>query len=128
MAAIPPLLLIPLNHDVVWQLWIGREMTAGAQLYVDILEINPPLWFWIGQCLNLLAESVRAPATGTLIIAFALAIGISITFLSRLISDKRAIQRFVVYAAVLAATIVLPLNDFGQREHFVLIVSIPYCA
>jgi hypothetical protein len=128
LAAIPPLLLIPLNHDVVWQLWIGREMTAGAQLYVDILEINPPLWFWIAQSLNVLAESIRAPATGTLIIAFGLTIGISITLLSHLISDKRAIQRFAVYAAVLTATIVLPLNDFGQREHFVLIVSIPYCA
>lgn len=128
LVAIPPLLLIPLNHDVVWQLWIGREMTAGAQLYVDILEINPPLWFWIAQWLTVLAETVRAPASGTLIVAFVFAIGISITLLSRLISDKRAIERFVIYTAVLIATIVLPLNDFGQREHFVLVVSIPYCA
>ena len=33
--------------DVAWQLWIARRMHAGANLYRDIIETNPPLWFWM---------------------------------------------------------------------------------
>ena len=45
----------PLVNDVGWQLWIGREMNRGASLYGDILEVNPPLWFWIGAGIERLA-------------------------------------------------------------------------
>ena len=35
------------DSDVAWQLWIGQRMLAGANLYRDIIETNPPLWFWM---------------------------------------------------------------------------------
>ena len=42
----------PITNDVTWQLWIGRRLKAGATLYVDVMEINPPLWFWLAAAIE----------------------------------------------------------------------------
>ena len=43
------------DSDVAWQLWIGQRMLAGANLYRDIIETNPPLWFWMALPLDRIA-------------------------------------------------------------------------
>ena len=35
------------GSDVAWQLWIGHQISGGIHLYRDIIETNPPLWFWM---------------------------------------------------------------------------------
>ena len=39
------LLSIPMNHDTSWLLEATRRWVEGGRLYVDIVEINPPLIF-----------------------------------------------------------------------------------
>lgn len=118
----------PLHHDVVWQLWIGRQMVAGENLYSDILEVNPPLWFWIGR-LIVAAGTQLDISTGPLLVAFfVVAAGLAMTLSSAVEGRRPSRERGVTYTAVLATLIIMPLPDFGQREHFVLIATIPYCA
>ena len=45
------------DSDVSWQLWIARQLNGGARLYRDIVEVNPPLWFWMA-----LPVDARGPA------------------------------------------------------------------
>ena len=33
--------------DIAFPLWAAERMQHGARLYVDILEINPPLFIWV---------------------------------------------------------------------------------
>ena len=35
--------VVPLNTDVSWLLVIGERVLDGQRLYVDIVEINPPM-------------------------------------------------------------------------------------
>src|SRR3981081_1771270 len=35
--------VVPLNTDVGWLLTIGERVLDGQRLYVDIVEINPPM-------------------------------------------------------------------------------------
>src|SRR5438105_10813977 len=35
--------VLPLNTDVSWLLTIGERVLDGQRLYVDIVEINPPM-------------------------------------------------------------------------------------
>ena len=35
-----------INHDTAWYLYATRAWLDGAQLYVDIVEVNPPLSFY----------------------------------------------------------------------------------
>src|SRR4051812_38209198 len=59
------------DSDVATQLWIAHQINGGARLYRDIIEVNPPLWFWlalpvdrIATLLNVRAEHVLAPFIG----------------------------------------------------------------
>ena len=37
----------PLKDDTAWLLYVAQEWLAGRQLYVDLIEVNPPMIVWI---------------------------------------------------------------------------------
>src|SRR5260370_37955438 len=37
----------PLKDDIAWLLYVARRWMAGRELYVDVIEVNPPLIVWI---------------------------------------------------------------------------------
>ena len=41
------MLRTPLKDDVAWLLYVARRWLAGRELYVDVVEVNPPLIVWI---------------------------------------------------------------------------------
>lgn len=117
-----------LTHDVVWQLWIARQLAQGAVLYRDIWELNPPLWFWSAIPVVQLAELLAVSPAYILVIAVigagagsALAIGALAGF------DDRA-SRCVVMLSCFWFMVPMPLFDFGQREQWALICALPYAA
>ena len=37
----------PLRDDVAWLLYVAGQWLGGQRLYVDLIEVNPPLIVWI---------------------------------------------------------------------------------
>ena len=37
----------PLKDDIAWLLYVARRWLAGRELYIDVVEVNPPLIVWI---------------------------------------------------------------------------------
>jgi len=37
----------PLKDDIAWLLYVAQQWLAGRQLYVDLIEVNPPMIVWI---------------------------------------------------------------------------------
>lgn len=102
---------IPIGHDAIWAIWIGRQMLNGATLYRDIIEVNPPLWFWLAVP----QAALGLEAATTVRLFFAVSIALSLF----LIPAKYRLPSLAAFA-------LLPLADFGQREHFTLIATAPY--
>ena len=120
VAVISPIyFLIPITHDAAWQMWIGRQMAHGANLYTDIVEVNPPLWFWIAVPLARVAEWTGIRSLAFLIAFFLLSIAFSLWLCARLAPKKMPLWP-------LAVVFLFPLRHFAQREHFVLIFTVPY--
>lgn len=119
---------IPLTHDVVWQLWIARQIANGAMLYRDILELNPPLWFWSAVPLDW-AGRILDVSPGRLLVQVVI-IGATLSALTfgALAEPERLVYRAGLMVAVFAFEIVVPLYDFGQREQLALICALPYAA
>lgn len=113
-------------HDITWQLWIARHLNAGVGLYSGIMEVNPPLWFWLAQPIDLLASLTGLPALRLLLAAVLLLIGLSLILAARLSRDYPPRQRAVLYCGMLLATVLITIGDFAQREHLTLIAAIPY--
>jgi len=37
----------PINHDSGWYLYAAGAFMDGAKIYRDLIDINPPLIFWL---------------------------------------------------------------------------------
>ena len=112
--------------DVAWQLWTAHQIRMGARLYVDIIETNPPLWFWEAVPLDWASALFRIPSHVLLVAATGCAAALSVWGTGRLIKYIPAPWRamLLVYAAL--TLLLMPLIDTGQREQVVLIGMLPY--
>lgn len=117
-------------HDPSWYLSATRAwLFDGAELYTDIIEINPPLAFYV------IAPAVWASAT------FGISANLALNlYLVLLAAGSSALVLWIVREAgecsvsfrcayVLAATFIAlfgALPDQGQREHFLVLFALPY--
>jgi hypothetical protein len=111
-------------NDVAWQLWVARQLSHGVSLYTDILEVNPPLWFWVAIPVVELAHLLGASAYHVLIVCV-LALDIVALLLVR--SLCRDLQSGVLIVLTFPLITLFAFFDmFEQREHLALITTIPY--
>ena len=121
--------LTPIDCDVSWLITVNEKMLAGARIYTDVIEVNPPasIWLytpavWIAELLHLHAEAVVA---GTFIGAGLLSCVSTLRISERLRQPPNAT---VLIAAVAFTALVLPLGTFAQREHAALLLAFPSLA
>jgi hypothetical protein len=114
--------------DVAWQLWIAGRLNAGAHLYRDIMEVNPPLWFWMAQPIDAAARLLGARPEAVVVVAMgglaALSLAATSGLLTNIAPSRRAL--FLGYAAL--ALMGMPWVHVGQREQIALIGALPYAA
>ncbi len=116
------------DADVAWQLWIGRQLDHGAQLYRDIIETNPPLWFWMAVPVDRLSDLVHQRSDHILILLIGSAAALSIIATDRLLGPISATRRTILLAYASLVLAAMPWLEFGQREHIALIGTLPYAA
>jgi hypothetical protein len=104
----------PLNHDVAWLLEATQRWTHGAELYRDIIEINPPLIFIDNVLLSAGLLSKASYLAGVLI-----AVALSSAWVGRWRGPYSAL-------VVTTSLIFTAIGDFGQRDHLALIFLSPF--
>jgi hypothetical protein len=124
-------LLPAAGHDQMWLLYAAKLMLRGQPLYgPTIFETNPPLILWMSAIPAALANRTHLPDTawGKLCVALMLA-GVAALCL-RLYGLARPQVRRAHLAALLFAFItifaVMPARDFGQRDHLLALLILPY--
>ena len=133
LAAIPALpfllcaMLPPLNHDVAAVLNFSGRWLAGERLYLDLIDVNPPLIF----VLNLLPAALGATLAIGVVPAFilcVLALGVGAALLCWRIMPALGLAPLprAVLLAALPMTMLGAGYDFGQREHLMVMVALPY--
>lgn len=116
------------DSDVGWQLWIAHQLNGGARLYSDIIEANPPLWFWMGMPVDRLALVTHLRSDHVLTITIGCLALLSLTATNRLIRSIGARRRALLLAYGALVLVAIPWLQFGQREQIVLIGTLPYAA
>ncbi|HET7317331.1 MAG TPA: hypothetical protein VFI88_07900 [Sphingomicrobium sp.] len=111
--------LTPTN-DAAWQLWIGQQLAHGAVLYRDIVEVNPPLWFWLAVPVVEISDAFGISGWAGLLGFFGLSAAVSIAFIQRL---KPGLATSLI---LIFAFFVTGISATGQREQFTLIAVTPY--
>ena len=117
----------PLNPDTGYSLIVGRRLLGGERLYVDMLETNPPMMYWmfaavawIGRVTYLTDQRLVGAFVATVLGAT------TVCGVAALGSAVSRVTRFVVVSVFLAAAIV-PFADWsGQREQIAAYLVLPY--
>lgn len=120
----------PLKDDVAWLLWVSRKWLGGRELYVDLVEVNPPLVIWLyaipaGAAILL---DVAPKFASTLFFA-AILLG-SAWWTATLLHRRAPLlhRRVPVFSVIATLLLVLPGVEYGQREHLLAAVVLPYIA
>lgn len=124
------LLIRPMNHDVAWYLYGASRMTAGAKLYVDIIDINAPLIFyitlvpvWVSHLFGWSEViSFQIYIAGLVILSFVLCARLTKQVFS--LTDESLRQFFL--ALLMFLFFIYVRSDTGQREHLMFLLVMPY--
>jgi hypothetical protein len=116
------------DSDVAWQLWIGQRMLGGARLYQDIVETNPPLWFWMALPVDGIASMLHMRPEAVLIIGMGVLGALALCATERLIRHIGPRRRTFLLAYGSVTLLALPWLHTGQREQIVLTAAVPYAA
>lgn len=118
----------PLKDDIAWLLYVARRWLAGRELYVDVVEVNPPLIVWISAIpleiagwLGVNAQYVAMPG----FVAAVLGCGWWSASLLRRQGGLFA-DRMPVFAMLGSVLLIVPGADLGQREHLLVAAFLPY--
>lgn len=124
-----PVFLGLLNHDAAWLLHAAGRVLDGDRLYVDVDETNPPLIVWLHFVPVLLAKAagVSEVLAFRLLVLLAVAgsLGLSGWTLRRSLPGRPG-GRLLILLAALAALLPMSGYEFGQREHLLLTMTLPY--
>src|SRR5947209_13249093 len=96
------------DSDVAWQLWIAGRIHAGATLYRDIIETNPPLWFWMALPVDRAATILHLRGETVLIVGIGSLVGLSLAATSRLLPQITALRRSLLLAYCALALAAMP--------------------
>lgn len=118
-----------LNHDIAWYLIATRDWLEGARLYVDIVEVNPPLNFYYTVPAVILADLAGLSPTNAQYLLFGALMFVSLSWSWAVVrrSGHLTLPRQVLFQAALAfALIVPPLGNVVQREHLFVAFVLPW--
>ena len=117
---------MPITHDVVWQFWIARQLNNGVELYAQINEINPPLWFWMAMPIDRLGSWLGADPIVLVQLAMIALSSVCYLLSDRLLPELEKHQKLFFLFNAFALGLVIALGNFAQREQIAMIVALPY--
>ena len=121
-------LAIPVNHDAAWVLIGAQRMLEGASFGADVVDVNPPLAWWMSALPAALAQATGLPTGAVFKLVVMAASLVSVLASARLMTAAGiapARSRWITLATA-AALLVVPGYDFGQREHLMAILIMPW--
>ena len=119
-----------IEPDIAYNLYAPGRLLDGAKLYRDVVDMNPPLIFAFNLPIVWLARLTGVSDILLYRLATTLVLGAVLLVVRRLLSryllrDRPAARRYLLLGLCFA---LFPLagEDFGEREHLVLALLLPY--
>jgi hypothetical protein len=117
------------DHDVAYWLMASDRILGGARLYRDLIELNPPVNYAISMVPVLIARLLSVDAIATyhaLVVLLAIGVTAACVGLAQRALVLGPLRARMLALPILFAFLLIPGGDFGQREHLLAIVLLPY--
>ena len=123
-------LLPPANFDSSLILEVSQRWLNGERLYVDLIDVNPPLVFVLSLIPAMLAKFTGIEAPTAMVLCILALIAASMWLVVKLLPDALhngdGMLRMMLPPLILFALVIFPGEMFSQREHLMLITLFPY--
>jgi hypothetical protein len=118
----------PLKDDIAWLLYVARRWMAGRELYIDVVEVNPPLIVWISAIPIGLARWLGVDTHFVAMPVFLAAVLACAWWSALLLRANGGIfsNPLPVFALIGSVFLIVPAADLGQREHLLAAAFLPY--
>lgn len=124
------LFLNHLNHDVAMFLYLAERFLDGAKLYGDILEINPPLIYYLFVVPVWLSRKINLPVAWVFYLFVISLASLSSWLCWRLwrqvLPAATDITRRTLILVLIFCLMVYFIGIFGHREHLIYLLTMPY--
>jgi len=120
-----------LNHDTSWYLISTGWWLEGVPIYDQILELNPPLAYYLTVPPVFVAQMFDLDAVTTMKAYIFLIAAISVLWGHILLTRNPSLsqnQSRVLTLAACLGLLLIPLHHFAQREHLMVLFAWPYVA
>ncbi|MCD6039169.1 MAG: hypothetical protein K0S27_569 [Gammaproteobacteria bacterium] len=118
-----------LHKDVAMTLHTTAAMLTGETYTKNIFEPNPPLIFYLSMPAIILAKVMSISLLSAIRIYFIILATISLNFSYFIIKKLFKNELFLIYMTsyvMIYILFFLPAHQFAQREHFLLVLILPY--
>jgi hypothetical protein len=119
-----------LNGDVASLLYDTELFLSGGTYVKDFFETNPPMIFILYSPIVILQKitDLNVKTLVCLYVIFCTFISLTIcnALLKRILSPQDFYLRRAMIFVLMVAFLVIPVTDFGQREHVLFILGMPY--
>jgi len=119
-----------LNSDVSWLMQASSRLLSGGTYLNDFFEINPPMILYLyipAVLISILTHLTNACAMRLYIFLLAsLSLLICTHEINKILTNPRESLASIFIITLAAIYLLLPMSDFGQREHLLIILTIPY--
>ena len=118
-----------LNHDTVWFIYVAREMLDGSELYRDFVEVNPPLAIWLTMPAMMFSRATGLAPVETVYGVFFALTALSLFLVRRYLAKIRGLPDWakeLTLVLLAAAFLFIPASSFGQREHLLVLLFMPW--
>ena len=123
-------LLPAAGHDQMWLLYAANLVRHGVKLYgPELFESNPPLIVWLSVIPSASADWFHVPSTAVgklLVCGLGVAVAVECTRLLRGMGFRARPLMWGLAFVYTTAFAVVPARDFGQRDHLLAFLCLPY--
>ncbi|WP_424941667.1 GtrA family protein [Aliiroseovarius sp. S253] len=119
----------PHHHDVAWYLVATEKLLAGAVLYVDVFEINPPLNFFLTVPAVLLSKLPGVSLVNGQYLFVAVLTAGSLAWSGHILRDADLLPhrtRAIFLVLMGFGVTVAAINNIAQREHLLVLLILPW--
>jgi hypothetical protein len=128
-------LLTPMKDDIAWLLYVAEQWLRGRHLYVDLVEVNPPLIIWLYAVPVAVADALGGQAgggqAGLVALPMFLMLVLGFSWWAACLARRPGApfdDRVAVFAVIASVLLLIPGEEFGQREHLLVVLALPYLA
>lgn len=117
------------NHDVGWYLIAARAWQGGAGLYTDLMEVNPPLNFYLTLPALWIADALGVSDRNGQYVVVAALFFVSLSWSAAVLRRDRSLpagRRALLLVASGLAMLIPSLSGLGQRDQLLVLFLLPW--